>query len=198
MATDIETNKATVRQFFGAVERRDFKAFDQIVVEDYVHNIEGMPIGREGLKRHFTALFGAIPDLTMPILDLISEGDTVMVRNRVRGTHEGDFGPLKATAKTFDIAAFHLYRLMGGPIGRALRGGGYGGTACASAQLKPMVVHIRFCTGAVRTERGSRPAAIAKEGESKATEHSERFGGIRPILRSYRRRPSESPPRSPA
>jgi len=49
----------------------------------------------------------------MPILDLIAEGDTVMVRNRVRGTHEGDFGPLKTTGKTFDIAAFHLYRLKG-------------------------------------------------------------------------------------
>jgi predicted ester cyclase len=49
----------------------------------------------------------------MPILDLISEGDTVMVRNRVRGTHEVDFGPLKATGKTFEIAAFHLYRLKG-------------------------------------------------------------------------------------
>src|SRR5260370_19395777 len=32
----------------------------------------------------------------------------------------------------------------GGPIGRALRGGGYGGAASASAQLKPMVVHIDF------------------------------------------------------
>ena len=49
----------------------------------------------------------------MPILDLIAEGDTVMVRNRVRGTHEGEFGPLKATGKTFEIAAFHLCRLKG-------------------------------------------------------------------------------------
>ena len=116
MATDLETNKATVRQFFGAVERRDFKVFDQIVVENYAHNIEGMPIGREGLKSYFSGLCGAVPDLTMPILDLISEGDTVMVRNRVRGTHEGDFGPLKATGKTFDIAAFHLYRLEAGRL----------------------------------------------------------------------------------
>jgi hypothetical protein len=52
MATDLETNKATVRQFFGAVERRDFKVFDQIVIENYAHNIEGMPIGREGLSNH--------------------------------------------------------------------------------------------------------------------------------------------------
>jgi predicted ester cyclase len=36
--------------------------------------------------------------------------------NRVRGTHQGDFGPLKATGKTFDIAAFHLYRLKGGQL----------------------------------------------------------------------------------
>ena len=82
MATDLETNKATVREFFGAVEGRDFKAFDQIVVENYAHNIQDMPIGRESLKRYFSALCGAIPDLTMPILDLISEGDTVMVRNQ--------------------------------------------------------------------------------------------------------------------
>jgi hypothetical protein len=51
------------------------------------------------LKSYFSALYGAIPDLTMPILDLISEGDTVMVRNLVRGTHQGDFGQLKATGK---------------------------------------------------------------------------------------------------
>jgi predicted ester cyclase len=116
MATDPHANKATVREFFGAIERRDFKAFDLIVVENYAHNIQDMPMGRESLKSYFSALCKSIPDLTMPILDLISEGDTVMVRNRVRGTHLGDFGPLKATGKTFDIAAFHLYRLKGGRL----------------------------------------------------------------------------------
>jgi hypothetical protein len=66
MATDLETNKATVRQFFGAVERRDFKVFDQIVVENYAHNIQDMPIGRPQAKRQCakaSALGGGISNI---------------------------------------------------------------------------------------------------------------------------------------
>jgi len=148
MATDLETNKATVRQFFGAVERRDFKVFDQIVVENYAHNIQDMPIGRESLKSYFSGLCGAVPDLTNA-----DPGSHFRRRHR----HGEEPGPrhaprrLRSTEGDWKDIRYRCIPPLppeGGPIGRALRGGGYGGAASASAQLKPMVVHIDFALAA--------------------------------------------------
>jgi predicted ester cyclase len=116
MTTPIEANKAVVRRFFDAVERGDFAVFDEIVAENYIHHIEGLPAGRAALKGFMTSLRLALPDIKMPILDLVGEDNKVAVRNRLRGTHLVDFGPLKATGKPMDIAVFHLYVLADGRL----------------------------------------------------------------------------------
>jgi predicted ester cyclase len=111
-ANTIEENKAVVRRFFDAVERGDFAVFDEIVADEYAHHIEGLPPGRAALKGFMTSLRSALPDIKMPILDLVGEDDKVAVRNRLQGTHMSDFGPMKATGKAVDIAVFHLFILI--------------------------------------------------------------------------------------
>jgi hypothetical protein len=50
-----EENKALDRRFFGAVENRDFRVFDEIVAQDYNDHLAGRTPGRDTLKRYFTA-----------------------------------------------------------------------------------------------------------------------------------------------
>lgn len=42
--------------------------------------------------------------------------DRVMVRNRLQGTHVGDFGIWKASGRRIDITVFHLYHVRDGRL----------------------------------------------------------------------------------
>ncbi|MEZ4619865.1 MAG: ester cyclase [Caldilineaceae bacterium] len=43
--------------------------------------------------------------------DLLAEADKVVVRFRVRGTHEGDFMGIPATGKAVDVPGIIIYRV---------------------------------------------------------------------------------------
>ena len=84
--SDIEMNKALVRRFFTAIEHGDFRVFDEIVAENYDDHLAGQTPGRETLKRYFTGLRSAFADLSLPITNIVAEGNLVAVLNNVRGT----------------------------------------------------------------------------------------------------------------
>src|SRR5258708_39097037 len=107
MSTKLEDNKALVRRFFGAIERGELAVFDQIVSEDYDDHLAGQSPGREALKRYFTALRAAFPDLKLPITTMVAEGDHVAVLNSVQGTHRGAFAGRQPSRPK----AFQLYRI---------------------------------------------------------------------------------------
>jgi predicted ester cyclase len=116
MSKDTEPNKSTVRRFFNAIESGDLSVLDEIVTETYDFHVPGQGPGRESLKRYLTGLRVALPDLQLPIKTMVAEDDKVVVLNSVRGTHKGDFGPMKATGKRVDFTVFHLYRLENGRL----------------------------------------------------------------------------------
>lgn len=90
---DRTSNKATIRRFHDASNSRDAelmaKTIDELVAPDAVIRtpvpIEGT--GAQKLKAVFTTLRRAYPDLRVAIEDLIEEGDKVVSRNTVTGTH---------------------------------------------------------------------------------------------------------------
>jgi predicted ester cyclase len=110
----IELNKNVVTRLLAVFESGELPVFDDVVADDYVHNIENFPSGRDALKQYVRSLRAAVPDLAMPILDMVAEGDRVAVRNRVSGTLQADFGPWKANGNRFDISVFHIYRVSAG------------------------------------------------------------------------------------
>jgi steroid delta-isomerase-like uncharacterized protein len=112
MPTQLEDNKALVRRFFSAIERGELAVFDQIVSQDYDDHLAGQSPGRETLKRYFTALRSAFPDLKLPITTMVAEGDHVAVLNSVQGTHRGAFAGRQPTGKRVDAKAFQLYRIV--------------------------------------------------------------------------------------
>jgi steroid delta-isomerase-like uncharacterized protein len=116
MLSGIEVNKTLVRRFFAAIESGDFRLFDEIVAQDYDDHLAGQSPGRETLKRYFSGLRAAFPDLKLPISAMVAEDDRVAVLNSVRGTHRGDFGGLKATGRQIDAMAFQLYRIHNGQL----------------------------------------------------------------------------------
>ena len=116
MSKDTEVNKSIVRRFFNAIESGDMSLLDEIVTDTYDFHVPGQGPGRESLKRYLTGLRAALPDLQLPIKDMVADDGKVVVFNSVRGTHKGDFGPMKATGKPVDITVFHLFRLEDGRL----------------------------------------------------------------------------------
>lgn len=115
-----EENKAMARRFYSELASQgDLSLAGELVAEDFVdHNPPGpgIPPGREGLKQVFAGFRSAFPDMRMTIEDQVAEGDKVVSRATVSGTHLGDFMGMPATGKTFSIGVVDIYRFEDGKI----------------------------------------------------------------------------------
>jgi steroid delta-isomerase-like uncharacterized protein len=81
------------------------------------HNpMPGFAPGLEGLKEGIRALRTAFPDLEVQIHDLVSEGDKVVSRHTVRGTHEDEFMGVPPTGKQIEWDAILIFRVVDGKI----------------------------------------------------------------------------------
>ena len=65
---------------------------------------------------HLKQFFTAFPDSQTTILDLFGEGDRVVARLLVRGTHKGPFAGQPATGKEIEFISIRIYRLEDGKI----------------------------------------------------------------------------------
>jgi steroid delta-isomerase-like uncharacterized protein len=115
-------NKATLRRFEDAMSSRDeevvAKTLDELVAPDAVIStplpIEGS--GAEKLKEIFTRLRRAYPDLHVTVEDVIADGDRVVVRNTVTGTHLGEYMGIPPTGKSVTYDEIFIVRFADGRI----------------------------------------------------------------------------------
>src|SRR5215210_2906493 len=97
----VEENKALARRWFEEVfNSQDLGLMDEIVAADIV-NHAGRDLvtmaGREGYRTLLRQLFVGFPDWHFEIEDVIAEGDRVVVRTTMRGTHRGVFRGVNPT-----------------------------------------------------------------------------------------------------
>ena len=114
----IEDNKYIVRRYQDAYNAGDFSALTEVMAADVLTpNIaRGMPPGLEGaIAVHQTTLLG-MPDYHTTIEDLIAEGDKVVARVRMTGTHTGDFWGVPPTGRRVNLTAIYIVRIADGKI----------------------------------------------------------------------------------
>src|SRR5438132_9641808 len=112
-----EENKATVRMFYDEVlNRRNLGVIDKVTAENYVDHTAapGLPPGREGEKQWFAMLRAVFPDGQTTIEDIIAEGDKVVVRGTMTGTHSAEFMGIPATGKQVKISGIDVTRFHEG------------------------------------------------------------------------------------
>src|SRR5260370_22737160 len=99
-----EENNAVVRQFFGEViNGGNLDRADEHVTADYVEyqHLAGAE-GRQGIavaKAFLSMMRGAFPDFHFDIEDLVAEGDKLLARLTVIGTHRGEIMGLAPTGQ---------------------------------------------------------------------------------------------------
>ena len=76
------------------ISQGDLSLAYELVAEDFVdHNPQGSDIalGREGLKQVLAGAQSGFTDMTLAIDDQVAEGNKVMSRLTISGTHQGDY-----------------------------------------------------------------------------------------------------------
>ena len=115
-------NKATFRRLHDAVNSGDVELIstmiDEVVEPDVLIGTP-LPIeatGAQALKQVWVTLLRAFPDLHVTVEDLIAEGDRVVSRNTVTGTHQGEYMGLAPTGKSITYKEIFIFRFAGGRI----------------------------------------------------------------------------------
>jgi predicted ester cyclase len=114
MLTD--DNKALVQRFYEeVVNQKNLTALGQFLAPNAVNHTvpSGFPQGpSQFLGLHFTAF----PDVTVTVEDLLADGDKVVARVSIRGTHQGALRNVSATGKPFTGMAINIFRIVNGKI----------------------------------------------------------------------------------
>jgi hypothetical protein len=121
--TDEEArNTATFRRFHEATNSGDpelvAQAIDELVDPDVLIRTP-LPIqttGVEALKQVWAMLLHGLPDLQITVEDVLAEGDKVVCRNTVTGTHHGEYMGVPPTGKSITYNEIFIFRLVDGRI----------------------------------------------------------------------------------
>jgi steroid delta-isomerase-like uncharacterized protein len=117
--SDEARNKALLRRFYEELwTKGNLEVIPELVAEDFVdhHALPGAPPGREGLAALVTTWRTAFPDMRETVEDLISEGDKVVGRFTMRGTHSGEFMGVPPTGRSVAMSGIDIVRVAGGKI----------------------------------------------------------------------------------
>lgn len=70
-----------------------------------------LPRGPEGVKQHVSLVRKAFPNFRVAIEDLIAQGNNVVVRYTVTGTHQGEFRGIAPTGKNVSYGGISISRI---------------------------------------------------------------------------------------
>lgn len=103
---------AAMRRLYELISAGDIDGFGEHVAEDFVEHQEnpGFERSKAGVTRMLRMYRAAFPDLRMEAEDVLVDGDKVVARVRVTGTHQGAFMGMPATGKFVDVQLIDIIR----------------------------------------------------------------------------------------
>ena len=113
-----EPREVVVGYYREVWERRQPNLIPQFFSPNYMNHAgsRGVLMGPDGIRKNYDGLIAAFPDIAMTLDDVFGEGDKVVVRYTMRGTHSGPFQGVAATGKTIEVPGIGIYRVAGGKI----------------------------------------------------------------------------------
>jgi steroid delta-isomerase-like uncharacterized protein len=120
--SDSSRNKAAFRRVLDATNTHDGELISKTIDEVFRPDVlirTPLPIqatGARAVKEVFATLQRAFPDLRVTVEDLIEEGDKVVARNTVTGTHRGEYLRLPPTGKSVTYNEIFVLRFVDGRI----------------------------------------------------------------------------------
>jgi predicted ester cyclase len=112
-------NKQLVRRCITeAVNEGKPELLENFLSRDFVNHTDKTRGGAaiEEAREHLLAVRRTYPDLKLTVQDQIAEGDIVVTRLKMRGTHKGEWLGMKPTGKIVEIDGVNIDRVVDGRI----------------------------------------------------------------------------------
>ena len=114
-----QDNKAIARRFAQVWGKGNLNTVDELAAPNLSVSYPLLPEtvhGPEAFKQILMMVHSGLPDADASIEDEIAEGDKVVVRWRMRGTHTGELMGIAPTGKPVTWTGITIYRLADGKI----------------------------------------------------------------------------------
>ena len=113
-----EQNKTLVRRFGNLINAQNLDGAFALFTSNFVdHGLPpGTPPGVESSRQFFRGHFAAFPDLQATVLDTFAEGDKVVSRIELEGTHVGPLMGIPPTGKHAKWSLISIHRIADGKI----------------------------------------------------------------------------------
>jgi predicted SnoaL-like aldol condensation-catalyzing enzyme len=116
-AADVEANKKLVRTVIEEVfNKRQPAEMDRFLVADFVEHNPNLPQGLEGRKKFVSAVLAGFSDYRGEIVEILAEGDKVVVRIQWSGTQDGPFLGLPPSGNKVRFATADFFRIANGKL----------------------------------------------------------------------------------
>jgi steroid delta-isomerase-like uncharacterized protein len=113
----IETNKATVRRYLETViGEGHVDLVEEFMAEGIELHGTGLAPGLAAIQEWVATLVAAFPDRHLTIDDIVAEGDRVVARTTLNGTHQGEMQGIPATGKSVTQPSITVFYLANGKI----------------------------------------------------------------------------------
>jgi steroid delta-isomerase-like uncharacterized protein len=118
MSSTEAENKAQIRRIYEEMfNQGNLVIADELIAPDFFNHAAppGMNSrGPESMRQLITMLSTAFPDMYYTVEELVAEGDTVVTRVTVSGTHRGPFQDIPPTGRSIRQAQMHFIRFHDG------------------------------------------------------------------------------------
>ena len=109
-----EQNKALARRFYEEViTGKNLNAMDELCAPDIIdHNaLPGQGAGLQGLKESFQQWTAGFPDLKATVHELVAEGDMLVARFTLEGTHTRELMGAPPTGRKVTFRGMDMVRI---------------------------------------------------------------------------------------
>jgi predicted ester cyclase len=113
-----EQNKALARRIFAEGDKNNLEFLDEVCTSDYKFYFpsNAMPISADEHKELWQSFNLAFPDLTHTVREIYADGEVVVARLVLTGTHEGEFAGMPPTGREVEFSAMEIFRFSEGKL----------------------------------------------------------------------------------
>lgn len=118
--TALDQNKALVREYYQVLENGAFDRIPEFFADDFTVDMMQLTeggseeAGVETVVERTRETFDTFPDATIEIEEMAAEGDWVLCRTTLTGTHEGEFLGIEPTGEEITMQTHWSFRIEDG------------------------------------------------------------------------------------
>ena len=120
--SDVEANKASALRLIAVFNGRRLDLLEDVLHPEFrgrgisAFAPDKPEVGPGARRKLYEMFYQAIPDARGEVLDLVAEGDKVVLVDRFGGTHRGEFLGRPGTGDRIEWMAIHIYTIRDGKV----------------------------------------------------------------------------------